>query len=167
MWHVTCAAWHVTQDTWCITGGRRWTFLQYFSFLALTVWELEVTCDTWHVTSDTGHLTCDTWLWHVLRDTQGAMNIMKMSYGLGVKVVKLWHKTSLLRRWHADPCQYNSIGKIHPFSKIFVTFESVMWFGCPLRFRFLWLKAPSSTIMACRRSKDIFTNHQLMNEWMT
>ena len=69
MWHVTCDMWHVTR-------GRRWTFPQNFSSLALTVWELEVTCDTWHV-----HMTCDMWhmtyeIWHVSGETQGVMNIV-------------------------------------------------------------------------------------------
>ena len=66
------------------------------------------------------------------------------------------------------------IGKIHPFSKIAVTFEPVMRFGCFLRFRislkivtqFLWLKAPSSTIRTWRRREDIFTNHDWINELM-
>ena len=50
-----------------------------------------------------------------------------------------------------------------------------MWFGCPAGFRIskknlktyptLWLKAPSSTIRAWRRRKDIFTNHHWINEW--
>ena len=61
----------VTHDTWHITHDR-WEDVNLFSFLALTLWQLQVTCDTWHVTCDPWHMTCDTWLmtgdiWHVVR----------------------------------------------------------------------------------------------------
>ena len=38
---MTHDMWHVTHDIWNMhmTGGKRWTFFQNFSFLALTVWE--------------------------------------------------------------------------------------------------------------------------------
>ena len=46
MWHQTCDTWnltrdtwHLTCDTWDVTHGGGWTFSQYFSFLALTVWD--------------------------------------------------------------------------------------------------------------------------------
>ena len=57
--------------------------------------------------------------------------------------------------------------------KIFVTLEPVMPFGCPSRLRtysifltesILWLKAPSSTMRAWRRCKDIFTMDEWLNE---
>ena len=38
-WHMTCDTWHMTPDMWPMTGGKRWTFFQNFSCLALTVWE--------------------------------------------------------------------------------------------------------------------------------
>ena len=43
-------------------------------------------------------------------------------------------KTCLLRRLQLQtlPNEAPTIGKIHPFSKIAVTFEPVMQFGCPL-----------------------------------
>ena len=42
-------------------------------------------------------------------------------------------KTSLLRRLQAQtlPDEDPLMSKIHPFSKIAVTFEPVMQFGCP------------------------------------
>ena len=67
------------------------------------------------------------------------------------------------------------IGKIHPFSKIPVTFKPVMQFGCHSRFRIslkivkwsiLWQKAPSSTNLGRGGDKDIFTNHYWMTNWM-
>ena len=77
------------------------------------------------------------------------------------------------------PDEAPPMGKIHPFSKIAVTFEPVMQFGCPLgliiswkivTWSILWLKAPSATVRAWRRRKDIFTNHdwinELMNQWI-
>ena len=36
---MTYDTWHVTCDTWHQTGGGRWTFVQNFSSLPLTVWE--------------------------------------------------------------------------------------------------------------------------------
>ena len=47
------------------------------------------------------------------------------------------HKTSLLRRLQEQtlPDEAPPMGKIHPFSKITVTFEPVMQFWCPSRFR--------------------------------
>ena len=46
-------------------------------------------------------------------------------------------KTSLLRRLQAQtlPDEAPPMGKIHPFSKMAVTFEPLMEFGCPLGFR--------------------------------
>ena len=45
--------------------------------------------------------------------------------------------TSLLRRLQAQtlPHEAPPIGKIHPFTKIALTFEPVMQFGCPLGFK--------------------------------
>ena len=57
-----------------VTGGKRWTFSQNFSRLALTVWELDVACDTLYVIPDTWHVTFD--IWHVSRDTQRVLNIV-------------------------------------------------------------------------------------------
>ena len=47
--------------------------------------------------------------------------------------LKKIYKTSLLRRLQTQtlPNEAPSIGKTHPFSKIAVTFEPVMPFGCP------------------------------------
>ena len=47
-------------------------------------------------------------------------------------------ETSLLRRLQEQtlPDEAPPMGKIHPFSKIAVTFDPVMRFGCPLGFRF-------------------------------
>ena len=84
-------------------------------------------------------------------------------------------RLSLLRRLQAQhlPDEAPPIGKIHPFSKMAVTFEPVMRFGCPSRFRIssqivtwslLWLKAPFATVRAWRRRKDIFPNHYWMNK---
>ena len=56
MWHVTPVTGHMTGDI-----RVRCTFSQNIHSLALTVWELEVTCDTWHATPNTLHLTCDIW----------------------------------------------------------------------------------------------------------
>ena len=80
MWQVTGDMWHVTRDMWHMTGGGSWTFSQNVSSLALTVWELEVTCDTWHLRPDTWHLTWDMWYMTCVK-FQGPC-----SYGLGVKV---------------------------------------------------------------------------------
>ena len=46
-------------------------------------------------------------------------------------------KTSLLRRPQTQtlPDEAPPMGKIHPFSRIAVTFEPVMRFGCPSGFR--------------------------------
>ena len=65
------------------------------------------------------------------------------------------------------------IGIIHPVSKIAVTLEPVMRFGCSLIFRIsyktvnlsiFWLKAPTTTIRVWRRRKDIFTKDHSINE---
>ena len=40
-WHVTCDMWGMTHDMWNVTHGGGWTFSQYFTSLALTVWEKE------------------------------------------------------------------------------------------------------------------------------
>ena len=59
---------------------RRWTFSQNFSSLALTVFELEVTCDTWHLISDTWHVTFDTWhMTCVKRHTGGDENFRSLA----------------------------------------------------------------------------------------
>ena len=62
------------------------------------------------------------------------------------------------------------ISKIDPFSKIAVTYEPVMGFGCPSRISLkngtqsiFRLKAPSATVRAWQHCKDIFTNHDLIN----
>ena len=52
----------------------------------------------------------------------------------------VWHnhkETSLLRRLqaHTLPNEAPPIGKIHGFSKMAVTFEPLMGFGCPLGFK--------------------------------
>ena len=39
IWHVTRDMWHVTRDMWHVTGGRKCTFSQNFSSLALLAWE--------------------------------------------------------------------------------------------------------------------------------
>ena len=52
MWLVTCDMWLVTYETWPVTGWRRWTFSQNFNSIALTAWDLEVTCYTLLVTPD-------------------------------------------------------------------------------------------------------------------
>ena len=69
-----CDTRHLIHETWQVTGGRRWTFSQNFSTLALMVWELQVTCDTWHMTPDTWHVTHDKQ--HVSYDTQGVVAIV-------------------------------------------------------------------------------------------
>ena len=102
MWPVIHYIWHGTRDMWQVTGGRRWTFSQNFSYLALMVWELEVTCDTWHLRPDTWHLTPDTWhmtcvTWH----TRGDEHCVKISgplssFGFCVKMSwRFWTKGSL------------------------------------------------------------------------
>ena len=50
------------------------------------------------------------------------------------------NEISLLRRLHAQtlPNATRPIGKIHPFSKMAVTFEPLMGFGCPLGFRMFY-----------------------------
>ena len=47
------------------------------------------------------------------------------------------YNTSLLRRLQEQtlPDEAPAMGKIHPFSKIAVTFEPVMRLGCPSGFR--------------------------------
>ena len=58
-----------------------------------------------------------------------------ISYNNFVRIHK--KKTSLLRRLQAQTLSDEAppIGKIHTFRKITITFEPVMQFGCPLRFR--------------------------------
>ena len=61
-------------------SSKRWTFSQHFSSLALTVFELEVTCDTWHLISDTWHVTFDTWhMTCVKRRTGGDENFRSLA----------------------------------------------------------------------------------------
>ena len=50
------------------------------------------------------------------------------------------YKTRLLRRLQTQtlPDEALPMGKIHPFSKIAVTLEPVMRFGCPSIFRKKW-----------------------------
>ena len=45
MWHVTFDMGHMTRDRW-----EEVNLLSKFSSLALTAYELQVTCGTWHVT---------------------------------------------------------------------------------------------------------------------
>ena len=71
------------------------------------------------------------------------------------------------RRRRPFTAEAQPIGKSQQFSKIAVTFESVVRFGwCPgfrISKKILWLKAQSSTLRAWRRCKDNFTNHYWMN----
>ena len=54
-------------------------------------------------------------------------------------LLQIKHKTSILQSVSKfnkkQACCASPKGKIHPFSKIAVTFEQVVRFGCPLRFR--------------------------------
>ena len=65
---VTHDMWQVKHKTLYVTTGRRWTFAQNFSSLALMVWEFEVPPDMWHLTPGTWHMTHT--IWHVSHDTQ-------------------------------------------------------------------------------------------------
>ena len=55
-------------------GWLRQTLSQNVSFLPLTVWELQVTCDTWNVIHDIWHVTCD--IWHVTHDSWEEANFL-------------------------------------------------------------------------------------------
>ena len=75
------------------------------------------------------------------RVTEQLINSEQIVFRIRLEVFELERqtieKTSLLRRLQEQtlPDDAQPMGKIHPFSKIAVTFEPVMRFGCPLRFR--------------------------------
>ena len=128
-------------------GQETWNFERMF-----TPHMCHVSCVSWHVS----HVTCH------LSHTN--IYLLKL-------YIYILHTccTGCKRRPNTNATP--PIGKIHPFSKIAITFEPVMQFRCPSRFgiktivklSILWLKAPSSTISAWRRHTDIFTNHNLLN----
>ena len=66
--------------------------------------------------------------WHLLTQPQGWRKSDRSSL-----------LTSLLRRLQAQTLTDAAppVGKIHPFSKIAVILEPVMWFWCPSRFKIL------------------------------
>ena len=77
------------------------------------------------------------------------------------------YKTSLLRRLRPQtlPNEAPPIGKIHPFCKIAVIFEPVMWFGCPPGFRI----AISSLnfCLCCWRSRWEGKRHQTFHQFFS
>ena len=56
MWYMICDTWHVTGDRGHVGGGE-----EEQSFLALMVWELQVTPYMWQMTCDTWHVACVTY----------------------------------------------------------------------------------------------------------
>ena len=94
-------------NLWHVTRGGGWAFSQNVSFLALMVWELQVTYDTWHVTPDTWNATRDTL--HVSRDTQGVVSIVSKfqvpSYdGFGVIIFWRLGGKGSVTEWINDKC---------------------------------------------------------------
>ena len=109
-WHVTGDTWHMTDDTWHVG----WTFCQNFRFGIESGWKIFRLKDEWR-----NHLINDRGVCRTAPATPGLL-------------------TSLLRRLQAQtlPDAIPPIGKIHPFSKIAVTFE-------PLREAFQKIKSKS------------------------
>ena len=59
--HMTHDMWHVIRDIWHVAGGRRWTFSENISSLALTVWE-------WRCSEDNS--IKDDWLTQLINEWQ-------------------------------------------------------------------------------------------------